>query len=331
MQLYDDAAPTDARPARALLVFLDGVGIGPGEPGNPFAAARLPGLEGLLGGYRPFREHLDGGGSIHGERAVLVAADATLGVPGTPQSGTGQTALLTGRNAALLYGRHFGPWVPTALREMLGRENLLTRAMAAGRRAAFANAYPLASIHADPRIFRRPAGPVVAARAAGCLVRDLPELAEGNAVASSITNEQWRRHVGAELPQVTPEEAARRLARIAAGADVTLFAHYDTDHVGHRGEPGAAVAAVEKVDAFLGALAAALPPDALLVVSSDHGNLEDPSPAHTLNPVPVIAAGPGRHALVARVRDLTDVVPALLDLLGIPRVEPESQTAEAQP
>jgi 2,3-bisphosphoglycerate-independent phosphoglycerate mutase len=319
MPLYDAADSRPGRPARALLVFLDGVGIGADEPGNPFASARLPGFERLLGGRRPLREHLDGGGVIRGERALLVAADATLGVAGTPQSGTGQTALLTGRNAAELYGRHFGPWVPTTLRELLGRENLLSRAVAAGRRAAFANAYPLASVRADPRIFRRPAGPVVAARAAGCLVRDLPELAAGEAVASSITNEQWRHHVGGDLPQVSPEEAARRLARIAAGADVTLFAHYDTDHVGHRGEPGAAEQAVEKVDAFLGALADALPPDVLLVVSSDHGNLEDPSPAHTLNPVPVLAVGPGRHEVAARVRDLTGVVPAVLDLLGIPR------------
>ncbi|MDB4950304.1 MAG: Metalloenzyme superfamily protein [Gemmatimonadetes bacterium] len=307
----------DERPARAVLVFLDGVGIGADAPGNPFAAARMPGIEGLLGGRRPLREHLDGGGRIDGGRAVLVAADATLGVAGLPQSGTGQTTLLTGRNAAAEYGRHFGPWVPTGLREMLGRENLLARARAAGRRPAFANAYPIASIDADPRIFRRPAAPPLAAISAGCLDRDLAELAAGRAVASSITNEQWRRHLGDELAQVTPQEAGRRLAAITAGADVTLFAHYDTDHVGHRGDAASAVAAVEKVDAFLGALADALPPDALLVVASDHGNLEDPSAAHTLNPVPVIAAGPGRMALAERVRSLADVTPAMLWLLGI--------------
>ncbi|HET6764063.1 MAG TPA: alkaline phosphatase family protein [Longimicrobiaceae bacterium] len=310
-------APDTQLPQRAILVFLDGIGIGADTPQNPFATARLPTLERMLGGRRPLAEHLDADGAIHGPDAVLVAADATLGIAGMPQSGTGQTSLLTGRNGAAMYGRHFGPWVPTPLREMLGAENLLSRALHAGRRPAFANAYPIASIDADPRIFRRPAGPPLAARAAGCLTRDLADLAGGRAVASSITNEMWRRHVGADLPQVTPEEAGRRLARIAADADVTLFAHYDTDHAGHRGSDGDGVAALEKVDAFLSGVMDALPADALLVVASDHGNLEDPSPAHTLNPVPVIAAGPGRHALAARVRDLTHVTPAILHLLGI--------------
>jgi 2,3-bisphosphoglycerate-independent phosphoglycerate mutase len=116
---------------------------------------------------------------------------------------------------------------------------------------------------------------------------------------------------------VTPEEAARTLLGIAAAAEVTLFAHYDTDHVGHAGELGPAVAALEKVDAFLGALAAGLPDDLLLVVASDHGNVEDVRGGHTLNPVPVIAAGAGRRTLAAGVRAITDVAPGILDLLGI--------------
>jgi hypothetical protein len=307
-------------PRRALLVFLDGVGIGPGDAAfNPFAIAHLPRLQALLGGRRPIAEHLDAAGRIVGERAVLVAADASLGVEGTPQSGTGQTSLLTGRNAAAEYGRHFGPWVPTPVRPMLAAENLLSRAKEAGRTAIFANAYPLAG--ADPRIFRRPAAPMLAAQAAGALTRGAAELAEGQAVASSITNERWRERLGDELPQVTPEEAARTLARLAAGADVTLFAHYDTDYTGHRGELSGAVAALEKVDAFLGALVDALPADALLVVSSDHGNLEDARGGHTLNPVPVLAAG-ADHAEFASARSILDVAGGIASVVGFgPRAD----------
>ena len=305
------------RPRRALLVFIDGIGIGADDPAhNPFAAARLPRIQGLLGGRRPLAGHLDADGRIVAERAVLVAADATLGVEGLPQSGTGQTALLTGRNAAAEYGRHFGPWVPTPLRPMLAAENLLSRAVAAGRTAAYANAYPLSGVAADPRIFRRPAAPMLAAQAAGALTRAAGELAEGRAVASSITNERWRESLGDAVLPVTPEQAARTLARIAAGAEVTLFAHYDTDYTGHRGELSGAVAALEKVDAFLGALVDALPPDALLVVCSDHGNLEDVRAGHTTNPVPLLATGPGRDTL-AGARSILDVTPAILGLLDI--------------
>jgi 2,3-bisphosphoglycerate-independent phosphoglycerate mutase len=303
-------------PARVLLVFLDGVGIGPDDPAvNPFAAARLPRLEGLLGGRRMVETSL-AAGPLESDRALLVAADATLGMEGTPQSGTGQTSLLTGVNAARAYGRHFGPWVPTGLRPMLAEANVLVRAVAAGRTAAFANAYPVSGRDADPRIFRRPAAPPLAALAAGVLTRALPELAEGRAVASSITNERWRERVGDELRQVTPEEAGRTLASIAGTAELTLFAHYDTDYTGHRGGMDGAVAALEKVDAFLGALMEALPPDALLVVSSDHGNLEDVRGGHTRNPVPVLAVGAGRE-LLRGVRSLAAVAPALLSALGI--------------
>ena len=308
------------RPSRVLLVFLDGVGIGAADAGrNPFVRARLPQLRCLLGGRLPVADALDAAGRIESADAVLVAADATLGVEGTPQSGTGQTALLTGRNAVAEYGRHFGPWVPTGLRAMLAAENLLSRAGGSGARAAFANAYPLAGIDADPRIFRRPAAPPLAARAAGVLVRGLPELARGEAVASSITNERWRERLGDELAEVDAAEAGRRLARIAAGAEVTLFAHYDTDYAGHRGGMDGAVAALERVDAFLGGLVEVLPADALLVVASDHGNVEEVGGGHTLNPVPVLLVGAGHGEVAAEVRDIAGVVPAVVRTLGLER------------
>jgi 2,3-bisphosphoglycerate-independent phosphoglycerate mutase len=302
--------------SRALMVFLDGVGIGPGDPAvNPFAVAALPRLAALLG--RPLvSEALDAAGRIEGPGAVVVAADATMGVEGIPQSGTGQTALLTGRNAARLYGRHFGPWVPTALRPMLAEESLLARARRAGLPVAFANAYPVAGAARDPRTFRRPAAPPLAAEAVGALTRGVAELASGDAVASSITNERWRERLGDAVPDVTPGEAARALARIASGSRVTLFAHYDTDYRGHRGGLDGAVAALERVDAFLGELVDALPRDALLVLSSDHGNVEDASGGHTRNPVPVLAAGAGRGAFL-EARSIEDVVPLILAALGI--------------
>ena len=118
-------------------------------------------------------------------------------------------------------------------------------------------------------------------------------------------------------PSVTAQEGGRTLARIAAAAHLTLFAHYDTDYVGHRGDLAAAVEALERVDAFLGAVVEEMRPGTLLVVASDHGNVEDATAGHTLNPTPVIALGPGSDAVAARVRALTDVAPALLHLLGV--------------
>jgi arylsulfatase A-like enzyme len=212
-------------------------------------------------------------------------------------------------------GRHFGPWVPTALRPLLATENLLSRARAAGRMAAFANAYP--SRWAEVRSTRRPAAPPLAALAAGVLTRHEEALREGRAVVSEITNEGWRSHLDPGAPHVSPAGAGRILAGVAARAELTLFAHYDTDHVGHRMEVEAAVPVLERVDAFLGGVLEALPPDTLLVIASDHGNVEDATTGHTTNPVPVIAAGPGSETVARRVRSIADVAPAILELLDI--------------
>jgi 2,3-bisphosphoglycerate-independent phosphoglycerate mutase len=301
-------------PERILFIFLDGVGMGDDDARtNPLARARLPVLRSLLGGEAILR------GSESrvpaGAPARLAAADATLGVAGLPQSGTGQTALLTGANAPALLGRHFGPWVHTSLRPMLAERNVLRRAADAGRAVAFANAYPAG--HLESGGGRRPAAPPLVARSAAALTRDEVALREGNAVASSLTNDAWRAHVDPLAPRIDAEEAGRNLARISEGAHLTLFAHYDTDLVGHRGDLDAAVEVLERVDAFLGGVAARLPEGTLLLVASDHGNIEDVGAGHTLNATPVLAVGPGRDRVAERVRALTDVAPTILDLLGV--------------
>lgn len=272
-------------PRRILLLFLDGVGIGEADPDrNPFLRAELPALARLAGGTVPTLANP----SPSGDRSRVLPLDATMGVEGIPRSGTGQVALLTGRNAARLYGRHFGPWVPVALRPILEEHNLLSETRSRGLSAAFANAYPERFLHAPSR---RWAGPPTAARAAGLLTRHEEALLAGDAVASELDNETWRTRLGLSgLPVITPREAGRRLARVAGGHDLTLFAHYATDLVGHRGGMEGAVEALEKVDRFLEGVLEALPPEHLLLVASDHGNIEDATGGHTRNPALGIVA-----------------------------------------
>ncbi|MDX1740430.1 MAG: peptidase, partial [Rhodothermales bacterium] len=53
-----------------------------------------------------------------------------------------------------------------------------------------------------------------------------------------------------------------------------------------------------------------------LLLTSDHGNLEDLSvKTHTRNPVPFVALGPAAHDF-AEVRSILDVTPAILRSLG---------------
>ncbi len=299
---------------RVLLIFLDGVGIGPADPEvNPFVRARpqIPTLHELMGGSIPSLDHPRSEGP-HGSAFPL---DASLDVEGTPQSGTGQTALLTGESAAELYGRHFGPWTPVRLRPLVEERGVLRRAAEAGKSVAFANAYPRG--WPGPRGGKRIAAPPLAARGAGVLDRHEEALREGSAVSSEIINDRWRDHLGHDrLPAVTPAEAGANLARICADAELTLYAHYTTDTVGHRGDLADAVEALIRVDRFLEGLTSELSADTLVLIASDHGNIEDVRGGHTANPALGIAAGPQSD----RARDLTDlreVTPFILDVLGV--------------
>jgi 2,3-bisphosphoglycerate-independent phosphoglycerate mutase len=302
-----------------LFVFVDGVGLGVDDPlRNPLAAAHLPEIRSLTDGRPPV---LDTVIASHPstELGCLRAVDATLGVEGRPQSGTGQTALLTGANAAALFGRHFGPWVPTPLRELLARENLFRRAAEAGGAVAFANAYPDGHMEPGGRGARRPGAFPLAAHSAGVLVRNEQSLRDGHALVSSITTDTWRRYVDPNAPTLTPAAAGRRLAAIAAEHDLTVFAHYDTDHVGHRGDMTEAIDAIEKVDAFIGGIMASRRDDVLLLVTSDHGNLEDMSAGHTTNPVPLLAVGPGHRYVADRVASIADLAPVVMELISAER------------
>lgn len=306
---------------RVLFVFLDGVGVGSADSSrNPFLRARLPTLRRLLGGRLPTLDEPE----LDGPSSASLPLDATLGVPGTPQSGTGQTALLTGRNAPRLFGRHFGPWTPVRLRPLLEEHNLLVRSRAAGVPTVFANAYPEG--YPEDRSTRVVAAPTLAARAAGLLDRHHESLARGEAVASEIVNDGWRRGLGhRSVPRITPADAGRNLARLAGTTRLTLYAHYATDTAGHRGGMAGAVEALERVDAFLAGIVDALADDALLVVASDHGNVEEVDAEHTRNPALGLIHGAGAGDVRARLRSITDVPVALLEVLGIPGTDPTSE------
>jgi len=237
-----------------------------------------------------------------------------MDTPGLPQSGTGHTALLTGENAARLYGRHFGPWVPVPLRALMMGKNILSMAGESGFSCAFANAYPRK--YRQLAWTKRPAGPPLAAHGAGLLTRSEVELSNGDALSSEILNTAWRTRLGLPgIPEITAEMAGRNLARISRQASLTFFAHYGTDTAGHERSLSTGVAALERVDAFLGGLIPNLSPHTLLVLASDHGNIEDVTAGHTRNPTLNLLMGPGAHLLAAALTRITDLSPALLAYL----------------
>ncbi len=299
------------RAQRVLLVFVDGVGLGDPDPAtNPLVRARTPTLRALLGGPLAGRE------AVRTPAALMVPLDARLGVPGLPQSATGQVALLTGENAPALVGRHVTAYPTPSLRALLEAHGLFT--VLRGRRVAatLANAYSEDYFAAVAGRKLRHAAITLNALQAGIRLRDLDDLRAGRAVYQDLTNARLHER-GLAVPLVTPEEAGRHLAAVGAECAFTLFEFFQTDLAGH-GRVDDCVGVVERFDRFLGAALGATDLDETLVLlTSDHGNLEDErTDGHTLNPVPALLVGAGREALGPRLRALTDLAPACLDVLA---------------
>lgn len=123
-----------------------------------------------------------------------------------------------------------------------------------------------------------------------------------------------------------PELTAKLVHAIRDGAaDVVVCNVANPDMVGHTGNLAAAVLAAEAVDQALGEIDAAVSErGGALLVTADHGNLEQmsdpdsgqPHTAHTVGPVPFVYVGP-RAAGLRAGGALRDVAPTVLDLLGI--------------
>ena len=295
-----------------LFVFVDGVGLGPSGPSNPLSYLDLPAFAALAGGQR----WTAAAEPVRVERHTFVPLDATLGVEGLPQSGTGQAALFTGENAARAHGRHYGPHPPTTVRAAVEERSLFARlANALGpERLAFANPFP-------ERFFRhverrgRWTTTTLMARAAGVRLRREADVRLHRAVPADLTGETWARLFDPALAPISEAESAQRLAALAAEHTLVLLEYWLSDKAGHSRDPERAAAVLRSLDRLFAGLLDALPPGALLLVTSDHGNIEDLSTkSHTRHPVPLVAHGAGAEAF-ADATSLLDVTPALVEML----------------
>jgi len=298
-----------------LFLFLDGVGLGHDDPAtNPFSRAALPHLHDLLGGRGLFLER----GAIYEEKATLIPTDATLGVEGLPQSATGQAALLTGVNVAERLGHHAGPWPAETLREWLRADNLFLQVSKRGGRPYFANAYPRQYFEALDSGRRRISALPYAAQASGLELLGYEALRAGLAFSVDFTGQAWRDQLGyADIPALTPEQAGAQMARLARRHTLTLYDFWIPDYIGHDRKMDEAIRLLESFDQFLSGILRGWDGERdLLLITSDHGNLEDLGrKTHTYNPVPTLLVGAGHRQVAARIRDLTDIAPALIETL----------------
>jgi hypothetical protein len=297
-------------------LFLDGVGLGENDPGlNPLVAGNYPILTDLLEGA-PL---VAATGRLTTQQVELIPTDAQMGIAGRPQSATGQAAILTGINAPQRLGEHYGPRPDHRVRGVIDEGNLFRGVQEQGQHFYFCNAYPSGYFAAVARGKRLLSAIPYAATSAGQALLNASDLRDGRAIAADFTNRSWRSHLGyADTPEYTPEEGGALLWQLAQPYDFTFFEHWHSDELGHHKDVSGAIANFEVFDGFLGGLlAAAALDETLMIVASDHGNVEDCSHGkHTENPALTLLLGAQRQAAAARIHALTDFAPVVLEFLS---------------
>ncbi|MCP4141519.1 MAG: hypothetical protein GY755_14750 [Chloroflexi bacterium] len=302
-----------------LFIFLDGVGLGTDNPEtNPLARAKMPTLHALLG-----NQALTASAAPHyGEKATLLALDATLGVKGMPQSATGQATLLTGINIPAEIGYHYGPKpnadVATYLKKDADGEEktIFSWLRAKNKNAALLSAYPdgyFKGINSGKRLY---SAIPLAVTQAGLPLFTAEDLYAGRALAADFTNEGWRKMLKDEkAPLFTSEEAGAKLTELATQYDFSFFEYWASDYAGHKQDMDWAINQLESFDGVLKGLLESMPDDLLVLITSDHGNMENlGTRRHTAVNVPCLLLGKEKMRkkfAEGKLQDLADITPTI--------------------
>lgn len=304
---------------KILFLFLDGIGLGSDDPEiNPFVRANMPYLESLLGDRKLTRS----AAPFEGELVSLQAVDPNLGVKGLPQSATGQAVLLTGINIPAELGYHYGPKPNPEVAQYLDGGTLFAKTIQAGKKTALLNAYPpryFDGIDSGKRLY---SSIPLALTNAGIPLFTEKDYFAGRALSADFTGAGWRQFLGyPNAPVSEPEASGRNLAALAKEYDFSFFEYWASDYAGHKQDMPSAIHQLETFDGVLKGLLDDWDfSNDLILLTSDHGNMEDLSTRkHTAAHVPLLLFGnkTNRDAFKS-VSDLTGIAPTISELLNLP-------------
>jgi 2,3-bisphosphoglycerate-independent phosphoglycerate mutase len=297
------------KPGPVIYIFLDGVGLGEGNPEkNPFARFE----------NRFFGAHAGQNFQMPG---TVISTDAHMGIPGLPQSATGQTALFTGYNGPQILGRHVNGYPTFTLRPYFKEKNILKVMNDAGFNATLINSY--SSIYLKrlehPRAERMLSASSLMQKHSGRPYFTTDDYLAGRSLYMDMNN-WFLRKSGLNVPMAKPYDNGRKLVQIARGYDLVIYEYFFTDKVGHEQAWGAAKRIIGHVDQFLAGVWDELDTTGeTVVVSSDHGNLEDLSvKTHTTNPVGTFVYGKDEPRFVQSVNTLMDIPRTILGIFDLP-------------
>jgi hypothetical protein len=293
---------------KLFFFFIDGIGLGEDdasinpllplfqqETGLPFCGSSVPAVT---------------------DNYLFLPMDTHLGVKGTPQSATGQTAIITGKNASAELGYHMTAFPNEPLMALIREHSLFRDLTSMGIRATCANLYSR-EFFRSRRERHRNMLPVSAlsVEAAGLPFRYIEDYSRGRAVFADITNRMLVDR-GFDLPIISPAQAGRNLLSIFEEADFVFFEYFLTDTYGHARRHQAIQTEVATLNEFLSTVLHESRGTVDVLIVSDHGNAENTAEAaHTEHSVPFLLFSrrtdlfPGYRQ---HIRTLLDIKPAIL-------------------
>lgn len=286
---------------KILLFFIDGFGIGnKNQKYNPIINANTPIFDDI------FNHNL----------GKLFETDVKMNVSGLPQSATGQTAILTGKNASKKMGRHKSGFPGPTLINLIKKYNIYKQLERYDITSTFANAYTKSYIEKVKKNKSK------ASVTTHCILnsknkfRYLNDLKNKKAIYQDFTNKILIKQ-NKNVPIFNSKKAANILANISLKYNFTLYEYFQTDKIGHSQNMKDAIKILENLDSFLNHLIKFLKNKVTIIITSDHGNIEDLSTnTHTKNKVPTIIIGEHSKYLAKNINKITDITPAIVSELN---------------
>ncbi len=298
---------------KIVLILIDGIGLGEDSADNH--------ISGLFSGMMGGNKLVASGSPVFFDNGVLIPTDAVMGVPGIPQSATGQTSIFTGVNAQKYAGVHISALPDYRLADIIKAKSLMKVLKEKGVSVTSANLYS-DEFFEKRRSSRRNLFPVstLTIMASESPFRQESEYLEKRAVFADITNKLIRQR-GYDIPLISPEEGAERVKNISADYDFVFFEYFMTDIYGHKRNKTGIMESVDVLNRFVESLWNRIRDDDTgILIVSDHGNAEDFSTGdHTENSVPTILFSGNRPDLMEfseRIKNLTDIYDAVCENFG---------------